>query len=299
MAAGDLAGKRLSAPAQSLGDLFEMEMEITVGGFLLLAAALVGAGVITGFLSGLLGIGGGGILVPVLYETFGAVGVDASIRMHMALGTSLAVIVPTSIRSFRAHLSRGGVDMTLLKRLGPWMVTGVIIGAAFAGFASSEKLKWVWVIFGSLLALKLALGRDDWRLGDDVPKPPVVEIYGLLVGFVSVLMSIAGASFIVAFLTLYGRPMIQAVATSAGLGPLVSIPGAIGFVIAGWGDPLTPPFSLGYVNLLGAALIIPASVLTAPAGVRLAHGLPRRGLELAFAAFLALVALRFLVSLLG
>lgn len=263
-----------------------MGIDVSAGEFVLLATALFAAGLLTGFLSGLLGIGGGGILVPVLYETFGAIGVDASIRMHMALGTSLAVIIPTSIRSFLLHRARGGVDMTLLKRLGPWMVIGVVIGTTFAGVVSSDKLKWVWVIFGSLLALKLALGRDDWRLGDDVPKPPGVEIYGLLVGFVSVLMSIAGASFVVAFLTLYSRPLIEAVATSAGLGPLVSIPGAIGFMIAGWGDPLVPPLSLGYVNLLGAALIIPASVMAAPAGVRMAHGLPKRGLEIAFAAFL-------------
>ena len=275
-----------------------MGIEVSVSELFVLAAALLAAGLLTGFLSGLLGIGGGGILVPVLYETFGIVGVDDSIRMHMALGTSLAVIIPTSTRSFVLHRAKGGVDMALLKRLAPWMVMGVIIGTVFAGFASSNELKWVWVIFGSLLGLKLALGRDDWRLGDDVPKPPGVEIYGLVVGFVSVLMSIAGASFVIAFLTLYGRPLLDAVATSAGLGPLVSIPGAIGFAIAGWNDPLVPPYSAGYINLLGAALIIPASLLSAPAGVRLAHGLPKRGLELAFAAFLFLVAMRFLMSLL-
>ncbi|MBU1210195.1 MAG: sulfite exporter TauE/SafE family protein [Alphaproteobacteria bacterium] len=275
-----------------------MAIDVPVGELLLLAAALLGAGLVTGFLSGLLGIGGGGILVPVLYETFGAIGVDPSIRMHLSLGTSLAVIVPTSIRSFLLHRARGGVDMAVLWRLAPWMIAGVIAGTAFAGFVSSDKLKWVWVVFGTLLAMKLALGRDDWRVGDTLPKPPTVEIYGLLVGFVSVLMSIAGASFIVAFLTLYNRPLIQAVATSAGLGPIVAIPGVLGFIIVGWGDPITPPLSMGYVNLLGAALIIPASLLAAPAGVKLAHGLPKRKLELAFAAFLFVIAMRFLASLL-
>jgi uncharacterized membrane protein YfcA len=265
----------------------------------LLVAGLLVAGLAAGFLTGLLGIGGGGVLVPVLFETFGALGVDPSIQMHMAVGTSLAAIVPTSIRAFFLHRAKGGVNMAFLKRLAPWMVAGVILGTMFAGVVSSDGLKWIWVIFGGLLALKLALGRDDWRLGDDLPAPPIVEIYGLLVGFVAVLMSIAGASFIVAFMTLYNQPLLQAVATSAGLGPLVSIPGVIGFMIAGWGHPGTPPLSIGFVNILGAAVIVPASIMAAPLGVRVAHGLPKRQLELAFAAFMALVSTRFLLSLLG
>ena len=274
-----------------------MEVDVSVGGLLMLAGALIAAGLVTGFLSGLLGIGGGGVLVPVLYETFGIIGVDPSIRMHLALGTSLAVIIPTSLRSFYSHRAKGGVDTALLWRLGPWMVLGVIFGTLYASSSTGDGLKWIWVIFGNLLALKLALGRDDWRLGNDLPTPPVVEIYGLLVGFVAVLMSIAGGSFIVAFMTLYNRPLLQAVATSAGLGPMVAIPGALGLAIAGWGHPLLPPMSLGYVNVLGAAVIIPASVLAAPIGVSMAHGLPKRKLELLFAAFMAAVAMRFAVSL--
>lgn len=276
-----------------------MALDISASELMLLAGALLAAGLLTGFMSGLLGIGGGGILVPVLYEAFGAIGVDPSIRMHMALGTSLAVIIPTSLRSFMAHREKGSVDTTILWRLGPTLVLGVITGTVFAGIVSSSALKWIWVIFGGLLALKLALGRDDWRLGDDMPKKPWVEVYGFFAGFISVLMSIAGASFLVAYMTLYNRPLIQAVATSAGLGPLVSIPGVVGFVIAGWGNTLTPEFSLGFVNLLGAAIIIPASVFAAPVGVRLAHGLPKRSLELAFAAFMAVAATRFALSLAG
>lgn len=276
-----------------------MANDILAGELILLAAALLGAGLIMGFLSGLLGIGGGGILVPVLYEAFGAIGVDPAIRMHLSLGTSLAVIVPTSIRSFLLHRAKGGVDMDVLRRLAPFMIAGVLAGTTFAGAVSGNGLKWVWVVFGTLLAAKLAFGRDDWRLGEVLPKPPGVEIYGILVGFVSVLMSIAGASFIVAYLTLYNRPLLQAVSTSAGLGPIVSIPGVIGFMAVGWGDPLAPAFSLGYVNLLGAAIIIPTSLLAAPAGVKLAHGMPKRKLEMAFAAFLFVISMRFLVSLMS
>lgn len=274
-----------------------MDIEITVASFGVLALALLVAGLSVGFLSGLLGVGGGGVLVPVLYETFSALEVDPEIRMHMALGTSLAVIVPTSLRSFAAHWAKGAVDKQALRRIGPWIVVGVGLGVLFADRASGTALKWVWVVFGSLIAAKMAFGREDWRLGDDLPKPPRLELYSVAVGLVSVLMSIGGAAFIVSMLTLYGRSILQAVATSSGVGPLIAIPGVVGLAWAGWGHAGLPPLSLGYVNVLGAALIIPASVLAAPWGVRLAHGISRRKLELAFAAFLAVVVLRFLVSL--
>lgn len=275
-----------------------MDIGISSAGLGMLAVALLSAGMVVGFLSGLLGIGGGGVLVPVLYETFGALGVDPAIRMHMALGTSLAVIVPTSLRSFAAHRSRGVVDWKALRRIGPWIVIGVLLGVIFADMSSGTALKWVWVVFGSILSAKMALGRDDWKLGSDLPKPPTLEFYSVGVGIVSVLMSIGGAAFIVSMLTLYGRNMLQAVATSSGIGPLIAIPGVIGFVWAGWGHSGLPPLSLGFVSLLGAGLIIPASVLAAPLGVRLAHGISRRKLELAFSLFLAVVVVRFLVSLL-
>lgn len=274
-------------------------MTFTLDGYMLvLAAALVAAGAVVGLMSGLLGIGGGGILVPVLYETFAALGVDPAIRMHMALGTSLAVIVPTSLRSFAAHRARGAVDMQLLRRMAPWVVLGVLIGIAIADQASSTALKWVWVVFGTVMALKMAAGRDDWRLGAAIPSGPGVEAYGIVVGLVSVLISIGGAAFIVAMMTLYGRPTLQAVATSSGFGPLIAIPGVIGYAWAGWADPRLPPLSLGYVSLLGAALVMPMSILVAPVGVRIAHGIPKRRLELAFAAFLVVVVARFLWLLL-
>jgi uncharacterized membrane protein YfcA len=274
-----------------------MDIDITLAGFSVLVLALLGAGLAVGFLSGLLGIGGGGILVPVLYETFTALDVDPSIRMHMALGTSLAVIVPTTLRSFMAHREKGAVDWVALRRMGPWVVVGVLLGVVVIDMASGTALKWVWVVFGSLLAAKMAFGRQDWQLGSDLPKAPRLEIYSIGIGLASVLMSIGGAAFIVSLLTLYGRSILQAVATSAGFGPLVAIPGVIGLMWAGWGHPGLPPLSIGFVSVLGAAVIVSASLVAAPWGVRLGHGIPRRALELAFAAFLTVVVLRFLVSL--
>lgn len=275
-----------------------MDTGISVGALALLTLSLAGGGLLTGFMAGLLGIGGGGILVPVLYELFTMLHVDPAIRMHMSVGTSLAVIIPTSLKSFAAHRSRGAVDERLLRRLAGPAVLGVAAGVLVARISPSAALKWVWAVFAGLMAIKLLFGRETWRLGAEIPRSRLVDLYGLLVGLISTLMSIGGGAYITTLMTLYGRPIHQAVATSSGFGPLIAIPGAIGFVWAGWGLPGLPAGSLGYVNLIGAAVIIPASVYAAPWGARLAHGISRRNLELAFGGFLALISLRYIVDLL-
>jgi uncharacterized protein len=276
-----------------------MDTGMLPGELLVLAGALLAAGFATGLLAGLLGIGGGGVLVPVLYEVFGALGVDEAVRMHLAVGTSLAVIVPTSLRSFAAHHARGAVDLDLVRSMAPWVVLGVAVGAFLARYSNEAVLKGIWVAAASIMSLKLFLGRQDSQLGDVVPGQPFRALYGGFVGLVSTLMSIGGGVFITALLTLYGQPMQRAVATSSAFGPIIAIPGALGFVWAGWHAAGRPPGSLGYVSLLGALVIIPTSVLAAPLGVRIAHGISRRKLELAFATFLVVVGLRFLFSLIG
>lgn len=216
--------------------------------------------------------------------------------MHLALGTTLAVIAPTVLRSFAAHRARGAVDMGVVWRLGPWIALGVVAGTLIADRASSETLRWVWIAFGSALAIKMAIGRDDWRIADQLPRPPWLEAAALAIGMISTLMGIGGATFTVPLLTLHGRPLLQAVATATGIGPIIAIPGLIGYMWSGWDAAGLPPFSLGYVHL-GALLIAPLAVLAAPYGVRVAHGIPKRTLELAFAIFLAAVVSRFLASL--
>lgn len=272
---------------------------VPAGDIAVLVAGLLAGGLIAGFLAGLLGIGGGGVLVPVLYEVFRALDIDPAIRMHLVLGTTLAIIVPTSLKSFAGHRARGTVDLPLLKRVAPYIVIGVALGAVTAKFSSSETLKLVWVIAATVMALKMAFGREDWRLADHLPPFPWPELGALLVGFISTLMSIGGATFVVPLLTLYGKPILQAVSTAAGVGPLIAIPGVIGFAWAGWGAAGLPPLSIGYVNLLAMVIVAPLSVWAAPFGVRLAHRVPRRTLELAFAAFLASIALRFLIDLIA
>ncbi len=262
----------------------------------LLALMLVG-GFATGVLAGLLGIGGGGVMVPILYELFSAVGVDEAVLMHMCVGTSLAVILPTSMRSFLSHKAKGAVDMDIIRSMAVSVVIGVVIGAIVARYSNNEILTAIWAGAATVMSLKLFFGRESWKLGDAIPGNPWRSLYGLFVGAISTLMSIGGGAFITMMMTLYGRPIHQAVATSSGFGPMIAIPGTLGFIWAGWGVAGTPPGSLGYVSVLSALIIVPVSVLAAPLGVRLAHGISRRKLELAFATFLAIIAVRFFATL--
>lgn len=264
-----------------------------------LALALLAGGIVAGLLAGLFGIGGGAVLVPILFELFRLLGVPDDIRMHLSVGTSLAVIAPTAIRSFAEHRRRGAVDMAVLRHMGPAVGIGVIAGVVIASIVDGSVLKFVYVLSALLIAAKLLAGSERGLLGTDLPALIWQRLYGFVTGLGSTLIGIGGGIYISAFMTFFGRPIHQAVATASGFGPIIAIPATIGFMWAGWGAAGLPPGSVGYVSLLAAALIIPASVLAAPFGVRLAHRLSHRKLELAFAAFLILVAVRFLVNLLG
>ncbi|MGY4752819.1 sulfite exporter TauE/SafE family protein [Pannonibacter sp. Q-1] len=273
-------------------------MSLLTGETLGLVAALVASGIIAGLMAGLFGIGGGAVLVPVFYQFLAIVGVDEAVRMHVAVATSLGIIVPTSLRSFFAHKARGAVDMELLKS---WLIPlplGVVAASLVAAHVSGQGLKGIFAVIAVAVSLRMFFNRDSWRLGSDIPGFPIRPLCGALIGFFSTLMGIGGGVMNNTFMTLYGRPIHQAVATSAGTGVLISIPGVIGMVWAGWGEPLLPQFSLGYVNLLGVAVIMPLTTLAAPYGVKLAHRMPKRALELAFGTFLMLVAIRFGISLL-
>ncbi len=263
-----------------------------------LVVALAGAGAITGILAGVFGVGGGALIVPVLYELFRVLNVPEEVRMPLSVGTSLAIIIPTSIRSFRAHRERGAVDMDVLKAWAIPTVFGVLIGSFIARYAPPYVFKFVFVGIAGISAMRL-LFNLKWKLGDDVPKGHSLRVFGLVNAVLSALMGIGGGQLSTMFLTFYGRTIHQAVATSSGVGVLISIPGAIGYVLAGWDKTNLPPLSLGFVSLIGIAAFAPVSVLTAPIGVKIAHALSKRHLEMAFGTFLLLVSLRFLASILG
>ncbi|SHG38365.1 sulfite exporter TauE/SafE family protein [Bradyrhizobium erythrophlei] len=271
-----------------------------------LALLLVAVGALSGFLAGVFGIGGGAILVPVFYECFRLAGVPLEVRMPLCIGTSLAIIIPTSIRSWRAHYLRGAVDTEILKAWWLPVLIGVIAGSVTARYAPERLFKIVFVAVAWSAAARLLLARATWKLGDDLPKGPLMKVYGFIVGILSTLMGIGGGLFSNLLMTFYGRPIHQAVATSSALAVLISIPGALGYVYAGWPAAarfpeiaaLQLPFALGYVSLIGAVFVMPTSLLTAPLGVRAAHAMSKRTLEMAFGTYLFIVGSRFVISLL-
>jgi uncharacterized membrane protein YfcA len=264
-----------------------------------LVVLIVGGGALVGILAGLFGIGGGAIIIPVLYEIFGVLDVPETLRMQLCIGTSLAIIIPTTIRSYRAHKAKGAGSPEVVRIWALPAICGVAIGATIAAFAPASVFKLAFVVFAAAISIRMLAGTERWSLGDDLPSRAVMTFFGFLMGLISSLVGVSGGSVSNAVLTLYGRTMQQAVATSAGLGVPITIAGTSGSAIAGWPQRAElPVLSLGFVSLIGFVLIAPVSTYTASFGVRLAHWLPRRQLEIAFAIFLAVVSLRFLFSLL-
>jgi uncharacterized membrane protein YfcA len=271
-----------------------------------LALLLVAVGALSGFLAGMFGIGGGAILVPVFYECFRFAGVPLEVRMPLCVGTSLAIIIPTSISSYRAHLARGAVDMEVLRAWWLPVLVGVVAGSVTARYAPERLFKIVFVMVAWSAATRLLLARETWKFGDDLPRGPLMRAYGFFVGLLATLMGVGGGLFANLLMTFYGRPIHQGVATSSALAVLVSIPGALGYVYAGWPAAahypdvlaLQFPLAIGYVSLIGAVLVMPTSLLTAPLGVRAAHAMSKTTLERAYGSYLLIVGARFVVSLL-
>jgi uncharacterized membrane protein YfcA len=271
---------------------------IPLGEILWLAALIIGAGALVGILAGLFGIGGGAIIVPVLYEVFGVLGVPDNLRMQMCIGTSLAIIIPTTIRSYYAHKAKGAVIPRVVRLWALPAICGVAIGSFIASFAPAAVFKIAFVVFAALISARMFLGGERWNLGSELPGGPLLTLYGFITGLFSSLVGVSGGAVSNSVLTLYGEPMQRAVATSAGVGVPITIAGTIGYAIAGWPHMAQlPPLSVGFVSLIGLVLMAPVSSYTAAYGVRLAHWLPRRRLEVAFAIFLVFVCLRFLISL--
>jgi uncharacterized membrane protein YfcA len=277
-----------------------MDFGVSLNELALLVLLIVAGGAVTGVLAGLFGIGGGGIIVPILYEVFGALGVAADVRLQLCVGTSILIIVPTNIRSFLTHRRKGAVMMDVVRLWSIPAVLGVAAGSVVAAFAPGTVLKIAFVVIASTISAKLLFGCDSWRLGTQLPGRAATMAYGFLVGLASSLMGISGGSLSNMILTLYGTPIHRAVATSAGLGVPITIAGTLGYMLAGLPHQAEmPPFSIGFVSFIGVAVMAPISSFTASHGARLAHVLPARTLEIGFGIFLMLVSARFIVSLLG
>jgi uncharacterized membrane protein YfcA len=263
-----------------------------------LVLCILAGGVVTGILAGLFGIGGGGVIVPVLYEVFGVMHVPDSVRMQLCIGTSLAIIVPTTVRSYMAHNKRGAVIPNVVRIWTLPAIAGVVVGSAVATFAPAALFKIAFVVFAAFIGVKMLFAGDRWNVSKELPGRGLLLVYGFITGLFSSLVGVSGGAISNAVLTLYGQPMQRAAATSAGIGVPITIVGTVGYAIAGW--PYTaqlPPLSIGYVSLLGFILMAPVSSYMTGYGVRLAHWLPRRRLEIGFGIFLMLVSLRFIATL--
>lgn len=260
--------------------------------------ALVVAGALAGFLSGLLGVGGGIVTVPVMFEIFRILEVDSDVRMHVAVATSLATIIPTSIMSARSHHKRGAVDFGLLRIVGPTVLAGVLIGAVIADYMKGDMLTAVFGAVALVVAVYMFFRRDSWRLGQAFPRGVGGAAIGSVTGFLSTLMGIGGGTLGVPAMTLFNVPVHRAVGTCSAIGLIIGVPGAIGYVISGWGNPDLPPFSFGYVNLLACALLLPTILAVVPYGAKVAHSIGKEALQRVFGVFLLIVAARMLTSLL-
>ncbi len=258
-----------------------------------LIAILAVSGLIAGFAAGLLGVGGGIVTVPVLEYSLRFADVPEQYRMHVAVATSLAAIIPTSISSARTHHARGAVDWDLAKRWAIPMLIAAFVGSLLASHAPLAVLAGIFGSVALIIAIKMLLPLDHMRASDHVPRGVGGAALATVIGGVSAVMGIGGGTLTVPTLNLCGYPIHRAVGTAAFFGLLISVPGTIGYLLA---DPPTglPWLTVGFVSLSGLAVIGPGSMLTATLGARVAHTLSRRRLAQAFGVFLLVVGSRML-----
>lgn len=263
-----------------------------ISAWVAMAAVMAVTGLVGGVVAGLLGVGGGIVVVPILDTALGVVGVDPEVRMHVAVATSLATIIPTSISSSRAHRAKGAVDGDLARRWGPAIFVGALAGTLIASHVQSVVLSAVFACVAFIVAAKMLAPLDHVSLAKAVPRGLAAQAMPVAIGATSAMMGIGGGTLSVPILTLLNYPIHRAVGTAALFGLLISIPGTVGYMLGGWGDPRLPMASLGYVNVLGFLVIAPMTWISAPWGAALAHRLTKRQLGVAFGVFLLIVALR-------
>jgi len=269
------------------------------GLILAMAAMLLAIGAVAGVLAGLLGVGGGIVLVPAFFYAFSVLGYEGPMLMQLCLGTSLATIIVTSVRSVLAHHRKGAVEWDILKSWAPGIAVGAVIGVIVAARLRSDVLQALFGGLALLVAVYMLLGRSEWRLGQAMPRGWLRAVLSTLVGGLSVLMGIGGGSFGVPLMSLHGVPIHRAVATAAGFGLAIAVPSVLGFLMLELPEETRPPFTLGAVNGVAFVLIIAMTLITAPWGAALAHRLDARPLKRVFGVFLLAVAVNMIWEALG
>ncbi|ATI41251.1 hypothetical protein CBW24_04040 [Pacificitalea manganoxidans] len=271
---------------------------IETAGWVAIVIGLFATGAVAGTMAGLLGVGGGIVIVPVLSWILTFTGFPSDLSQHMAVATSLATIVPTAISSSRAHHKRGGIDFAVLRSWGPAVVLGALAGGILARYISGDVLRMVFGFVALAVAVNMSVPKT-LVIADRLPHPVIASPIGGVIGLISSLMGIGGGTLAVPSQTAFSVPIRRAVGTASALGLLIAVPGVLGFIWSGWSVDGRPPLSLGYVSLPAAACIVPLTWLFAPYGAKLAHTVNQRVLKLCFAVFLALTAVKMLLSVFG
>ncbi len=278
-------------------------MSLAITDILPLIVMLLCIGGVAGFLAGLLGVGGGIVLVPSLFYIFSllqpSMGFETSHLMHVAVGTSLAVIVPTGLSSVLAHNRKNSVDLMLVRNIGIGIVVGVVISTLIVNSLDVHTMKLIFACTILILAMIMVINTARFKINFGELRQPFTTIAGIFIGLISTLIGIGGATLSVPYMSLHGTPMRISVGSASALGLVISIPASIGFMIIGWEQNNLPPFSVGYVNLSAWIVIVPMSVMIAPLGVAVTHKVSVAKLKVIFAGFMAFVAINMWHELIG
>ncbi len=270
---------------------------INSGELLNLLIVLSGAAAVAGFMAGLLGVGGGIIMVPALYYAFTVLDFDIVTRMHLSVGTSLAIIIPTSIISTRTHMEYNAVDFKMVKSFGIFILLGVIAGTFLAVNLKTPALVLFFSIFAFIVGLFFIFIREKIMENPKKISNFVKNISGIIIGFISVPLGIGGGSLMVPFMRTFGYDIRKSIGTAAAVGFLIALCGTITMIIGGnIIDNVNTPFSLGYINILGFIVFVPVTMIMARIGAKAVYKINKGLLSKIFGTFLIIVSIRSFVE---
>ena len=265
-----------------------------------LLAVLAAAAAVAGFMAGLLGVGGGIIMVPALYYAFTVLDFDILTRMHLSVGTSLAIIIPTSIISTKTHMEYDAVDFKMVKSFGVFILIGVIFGTFLAVNLKTPPLVLFFSIFAFMVGLFFIFLREKLVENPKSISNVVKNISGIIIGFISIPLGIGGGSLMVPFMRTFGYDIRKSIGTAAAIGFLISVSGAVTMIIGGKIiNNVTTPFSVGYINLLGFIVFVPVTMIMARIGAKMVYKIDRKLLSKIFGAFLIIVSIRSFIEYLN
>jgi len=273
---------------------------LNISELLNLLAVLALAAAVAGFMAGLLGVGGGIIMVPALYYAFTVLDYDIITRMHLSVGTSLAIIIPTSIISTKTHMEYKAVDFEMVKSFGVFILFGVILGTFLAVNLRTPQLVLFFSIFAFIVGLFFIFLREKLVENPKKISDIVKNISGVIIGFISVPLGIGGGSLMVPFMRTFGYDIRKSIGTAAAIGFLISLSGTTTMIIGGKIiDNVNTPFSIGYINLLGFLVFVPVTMILARIGAKVVYKINKKLLSKIFGTFLIIVSIRSFIEYLS